>query len=213
MIRRILNLYRFTITEQKSLILLCILIMLVNVLNYYLRKEHEIAGYFNDKQIDQPVIISETNPARTRDPEKKEVSHKPPVKKILLEINSADSTAFLTLYGIGPVFAGRIVKFRALLGGYYRCDQLLEVYGMDSLRYLGFSDRIRVDTTKITRININTAGFRELLRHPYLDYETVQKLVQYRDRKGPLSSLELLWRDTVLSEKQRLKIKHYLKSR
>jgi competence protein ComEA len=44
-----------------------------------------------------------------------------------VELNSADSTDLVELYGIGPVFANRILKYRDLLGGFYSVNQLLEV--------------------------------------------------------------------------------------
>lgn len=136
-----------------------------------------------------------------------EVKH---VKK-LLDINIADSTGFLELYGIGPVFSGRIVKYRNLLGGYHECEQLLEVYGMDSIRYDGFCSNIRVDNPDLRRLDINVSSFKDLLRHPYLDYNTVKIIVGYRDKNGPLDSPGKLWADSVLHIGLKKKLLPYLK--
>ncbi len=114
---------------------------------------------------------------------KKASAGKPPM---MIEINTADSLQLTRLYGIGPSFAGRILKYRGMLGGFFSPEQLLEVYGMDSLRYEGFKEHIRVDTSFIRKIPVNTAEFRDLLRHPYLDYETVKLIVNHRDRVGPI---------------------------
>ena len=59
-------------------------------------------------------------------------SQKP--KELFLNLNQADSLALIEIKGIGPVFAKRIIEYRELLGGYYDKHQLLEVYGLDSLR-------------------------------------------------------------------------------
>ncbi len=213
MLRRILNFYRFTISEQKSLVLLCVLLVCINGINYFMRNDPNESISFIPDSGDLPGQNDQTNKAVAGQPKEGELLYKQIVQKPVLEINTSDSAAFLSLYGIGPVFAGRIVKYRALLGGYYSCDQLLEVYGMDSIRYMGFRKNIRVDTAGLKRLNINTCGFKDLLRHPYLDYDAVRLLVQYRDKKGPISSPLDLWRDSILSGDIRSKLSPYLKSR
>ena len=44
-----------------------------------------------------------------------------------LDLNRADSTALLSLPGIGPFFAGKIVAYREQLGGYSHPEQLMEI--------------------------------------------------------------------------------------
>ena len=48
-----------------------------------------------------------------------------------LELNSADSAALVALRGIGPLTAGRIVRYRERLGGYACVEQLQEIEGYD----------------------------------------------------------------------------------
>lgn len=48
----------------------------------------------------------------------------------LIEINTADSAAFESLPGIGPVLAARIVKFRKVKKGFSSVDDLKSVYGL-----------------------------------------------------------------------------------
>jgi DNA uptake protein ComE-like DNA-binding protein len=131
-------------------------------------------------------------------------------RKSKIEINSADSSELTDLYGIGPAYASRIIKFRNLLGGFYKPGQLLEVYGMDSSRYSGFVNDIILDTLAIVKINLNTAGFRDLLRHPYLDYEEVRSIINFRDNNGPFLSPGQLWTDSILANAKRDVLYPYL---
>ena len=116
----------------------------------------------------------------------------PIIKKeeVQIEVNRADSTALLQLRGIGPVFSTRIVEYRELLGGFVRKDQLLEVYGMDSVRFAGIADRIVVDSTLVRKININKSGIRELTAHPYIEFFLAKSIVRYREAKGEIGSLK-----------------------
>jgi len=120
---------------------------------------------------------------------KKAFAERPP---LMIEINTADSALLVRLYGIGPSFAGRILKYRGMLGGFFSTEQLLEVYGMDSSRYNGILENIHVDTSQISKISVNEADFKTLLHHPYLDYETVKLIVNYRDHVGPITCSDTL---------------------
>ncbi|MEA3478374.1 MAG: helix-hairpin-helix domain-containing protein, partial [Bacteroidota bacterium] len=122
-----------------------------------------------------------------------------------IDINRADSTQLLPLPGIGPVFAGRIIKYRNLLGGYVSVDQLGEVYGLSAETLDLIRGRITIDTSLICKMQLNHATFRELLRHPYLEYEDVKALVGYRDFKGDITSVNELrtnqiFHDSILNK-------------
>lgn len=117
-----------------------------------------------------------------------------------IDINRADSLLLLPLPGIGPVFAGRIIKYRNLLGGFVRVDQLSEVYGMPPETIDLIRSKVFIDSTAVQTIRIDSASFGELLRHPYLEYEEVKALVEYRDFKRNISSLKELKDNYILSD-------------
>ena len=127
-----------------------------------------------------------------------------------INLNEADSAALLPLPGIGPVFAGRIIKYRRLLGGYVSPEQLMEVYGMEgeTLRRIGPS--IYIDSTMVEKLDINSAGFRTLLRHPYLEYNDVKALLNYRDLQGHIGSEGEIWEHGLLSDSTLERIAPYL---
>ncbi len=136
-----------------------------------------------------------------------QAAKKQPVK---IEVNTADSLKLLDLKGIGPSFAGRIIKYRRALGGFAELRQLREVYGMDSIRYDGFIGQLSIDTAHLKKMDVNRATFKELLAHPYLDYEQVKALCRFRDRKGILSSPGELWAAGVLADSLQEKLLPYL---
>lgn len=97
-----------------------------------------------------------------------------------IDLNSADTLELQDLYGIGPYFARGIVKYRNLLGGYVSKEQLLEVYGMNDDRYQSIAQYITIDTTNIRKININTADYATLRRHPYIDAYQAKAIIKLR---------------------------------
>lgn len=108
-----------------------------------------------------------------------------------IRLNETDTAAWKKVPGIGSSFASRIVKYRELLGGYTSPEQLLEVYGMDYERYNQIYPFLTIDAD-VTRINVNKLEFKELLRHPYLNYKQVQVIVNLRKKKGEIISLSQL---------------------
>jgi DNA uptake protein ComE-like DNA-binding protein len=128
---------------------------------------------------------------------------------LVVELNTADTTQLQQLYGIGSSFAKRIVKYRDLLGGYTSKEQVLEVYGMDSARYLPIQESLLVDTTYRVRVNINTADFKTLLRHPYLNKNQVKAIVNYRKQHGDFRSVSELRKIHLISSEDLEKLKSY----
>lgn len=132
---------------------------------------------------------------------------------LTIELNGADSTALSLLPGIGPVLSSRIVRYRALLGGYADKSQLLEVYGLREDVFNRLSGMVWTDTTLITRININTASYRTLLRHPYLDTGAVNTIVRYRDRRGLIMSWEEMESGGLLPPEKKDLLRYYFSFR
>lgn len=131
-------------------------------------------------------------------------------QRILVELNTADSVSLLTLYGIGPSFAKRIIKYRNLLGGFYSKLQLLEVYGFDQDRLDKIADFCEVNAGQIRKININTARTDELKKHPYLDYYTAKAIVDQRIVLGKYTTLQQVKEIPLIHDELFMKIKNYL---
>lgn len=130
--------------------------------------------------------------------------------QLRVHLNTADSTALLRLPGIGPVFAGRIIKYRRLLGGFYCSDQLKEVYGMKEETIEQITPLLVLDSIGLVKLNVNTCTFRDLLRHPYLEYEDVKALVGYMDLEGEINSMGEIRENFLFSEAALERIEPYL---
>jgi len=127
-----------------------------------------------------------------------------------VEINSADPPALEKLKGIGPVFAGRIIKYRNLLGGYANKKQLLEVYGLTEETFIIIEPYIYIDTLKIKKINLNKADLDEFKNHPYLNQYQAKAIISCREIHGNFVYIEEVLTNNLIPEKVYFRIKPYL---
>lgn len=107
--------------------------------------------------------------------------------KKMIELNIADSLQLVSLPGIGPVLAARVIKYRDRLGGYVRPNQLLEVYGLKPETYDMVKDGLSVDTSLVKKIAINQISAADLKKHPYFR-EIAAPIVSYREQHGRFSA-------------------------
>jgi competence protein ComEA len=131
-------------------------------------------------------------------------------KHLLVELNTADSAKLTALEGIGPAFAKRIIYYRERLGGFINKEQLKEVYGLDELKYAEIKDQLKVDASKIRKIDINNITFDKLRLMPYLDYKQVNALIEYRQQHGNYASGADLKNIAIIDEGILRKIEPYL---
>lgn len=108
------------------------------------------------------------------------------------DINTADTTQLKRVYGIGPVLAKRIVKYRAYLGHFVAMEQLEDVYHLPDSVYVKLQKRFTLDTLNLNRLSINSASERDLLSIPYLSQEEVRWVLAVRNARGSFSSKEEL---------------------
>ena len=109
-------------------------------------------------------------------------------ENIKVELNAADSEQMLQIRGIGPSFAGRILKYRRRLGGFQKKSQLLEVWGLDSQKYHEIENQIIINPQNATGIDINHCTFDDLKHFPYLRYKQSNAIIRYREQHGAFHS-------------------------
>lgn len=143
--------------------------------------------------------------------QKKYYNHYQPKMKIgeTIELNSSDTTQLKTIPGIGSGYANRIVNYRNSLGGFAHIEQLEEVWGMDTYLYSQITPYLTLDP-KHDSIYINLDDFKELLKHPYLNYKQVLVIDDIRSRKGAIKSLNRLQLLDEFKKKDIERLKEYI---
>lgn len=113
-------------------------------------------------------------------------------KVALIDINTADTTAFQSLYGIGSRLAARIVNYRNKLGGFYSIEQVGETYGVPEETFQNIKKYLIIDATVVNKLNLNTASYDELNAHPYISSKLAFLIMKYRKETGNITSPDIL---------------------
>ena len=129
---------------------------------------------------------------------------------VVIELNSADTTDLKKLKGIGSWYAKKIIAYRTKMGGFYNKEQLMEVKGIDSIRFAGFSDFVMTNKYLVKTININTATFDEMKTHPYIGYNIAQSLINLRNLHGKFVSVADIKKSALVTENIYAKLSPYL---
>jgi len=127
-----------------------------------------------------------------------------------IDINTADTAAFIALPGIGSRLANRIVNFRDKLGGFYRVEQVGETYALPDSTFQQIKAFLQCDSSAIHRININTADVNMLRQHPYIRWNIANAIVAYRSQHGDYKSLEEVQKIELITPEIFEKLRPYL---
>jgi DNA uptake protein ComE-like DNA-binding protein len=142
--------------------------------------------------------------------QKKEANHAAQAP-VVIDINKYDSLQWCSVKGIGPVYASRILKYKALLGGFVEVHQLKEVYGLpsqivDSLsKFCVISKESQLET-----IDLNTCSFSVLNKHPYISYQQTKAIFKYKQLMGEIKQLSELMENNLVDSLTYKKVKKYL---
>jgi competence protein ComEA len=126
-----------------------------------------------------------------------------------IELNTATESDLDKLPTIGGSFAKRIINYRQLLGGYYQKEQLLEVYGFDTIKYNNIKGLITIDESSIVKIPINLADKKQLAKHPYIGFKNAESIIDLRNKKGSYKSIHEL--KETLGDAIYIRLSPYLK--
>ncbi len=127
-----------------------------------------------------------------------------------VELNGADKSTLETVNGIGSFYANKIIEFRNQLGGYYKIDQIKEVYGMTDENFKRIENQIKVDSSLIKKINVSTSDFNQLKNHPYLNWKQSQFIVGLPDKKITDKFWDILMLQEAFTEFDIKRLKPYL---
>ena len=128
----------------------------------------------------------------------------------IVEINSATAEDLQLVSGIGPSFSKRIIDLRDKLGGFYNKNQLMEVFGMDSVRFMQISPFMLANDSLIKKIPINSVSYQSLFYHPYFNHEIAFAIVNYRYKHGDFKRADDLLKLKEVNDTIFNKIKAYI---
>jgi len=129
----------------------------------------------------------------------------------LIDINTADTAAFIALPGIASKLANRIIEFRNKLGGFYSVEQIGETFGLRDSVFQLIKPRLIIGDTILTQININIATLDEMKMHPYIHYAIANAIVQYRTQHGNFTNVSDLKKIVLITNEAFIKMAPYLK--
>lgn len=126
-----------------------------------------------------------------------------------VNVNTGTIEELMELKGIGTGFANRIVKYRDILGGYYKIEQIQEVYGMTDSLYEAIKPYLIIDKSQILKIDINQASEESLYKHPYIR-KMAKHIITYRTAVGGFKQIEEFKQVPLINDEIYRKIVPYL---
>lgn len=114
------------------------------------------------------------------------VRERPPPREVArIDINAATQADWEQLPGIGPAFAGRILRFREALGGFSSVQQVADTWRLPDTVFQRIEPWL-VFSVAPSPLAINEVGVEKLAAHPYIKKWQAERLVRNREHYGPI---------------------------
>lgn len=149
-------------------------------------------------------------PAHIFDEKETFVKKKTPSITKFLELNTIDSLELISINGIGPFYASQIINYRNKLGGFYKREQLMEIWKMKEETYQILMESLIIDTSTLQKIHLNTVSFEKLKNHPYLSYSQANSIVKMRTQLGRFDSIISIKKSKLINDDTFLRVRPYL---
>lgn len=138
-------------------------------------------------------------------------SFKKQAKQItLINLNTADTTEFMKIYGVGAFYAKQIIRYREKLGGFFKKEQLFEVWKMTTDAYDKIKDHVFISEKDVKRININSVTIEELKVHPYLKWNQANSIIKMRIQRNGFKNIEEIKESVLIDSETYEKLFPYL---
>lgn len=198
--------------ERTALLFFLLLLVFVNLIFRAFQKKAETVHYDNHEIQRSFGFVDSLNQSQKIyvHQQASDVPKSNAPKIPFININSADSIALRKLPGIGVKYSSRMVRYRNMLGGFHTKEQLLEVYGIDSVLFDRILPYLLIGQQDLRKININTCTEKNLKAHPYISNPVAKLVVKYREHHGFYQSLDELKSLPLIDEQLFRKIVVYL---
>lgn len=117
-----------------------------------------------------------------------------------------DTTAFMSVPGIGSYYSHQIVRYGQRLGGYISVDQLDEIDNFPAEAKQFFV----ADAGSVVRLNINKLKVNQLSKHPYIGFFRAKSIADYRRVHGNITDLSQLSLIRGFSQEERARMEPYI---
>ncbi|MFI5220332.1 MAG: helix-hairpin-helix domain-containing protein [Bacteroidia bacterium] len=128
---------------------------------------------------------------------------------IVFDLNKATVEELKTLKGVGDFKANSIIKYKNMLGGYVKKEQLLEAYGMTDSLYNEIKNHFEIKTKMIRPVNINSNDETEM-KHPYISKQLARLFISYRKMHGDFKDVNELKKISFMEVELFAKLEPYL---
>ncbi len=128
-----------------------------------------------------------------------------------VDINTADSSAFDALPGIGPYYASKMVEYRSQLGGYSCIEQLMELYHFDEEKFGKIADLIECRDPYF--FDLWNADEKTLASHPAIRNRSTAHSIRLYIENSKLEELTVdgLFKSGIIDSLQRVKLNRCVK--
>lgn len=177
--------------ERNAVLVVLMTVFICLLVNFLLQRHHDSSNIDALILQDTVSLVSESSKQKVKFNDRHEEKHiiaystqskTRPEKTAITDINSATKEQLMQLPGIGAVLSERIIKYRDLLGGFYKPEQLKEVYGITAETFDKVAPLLTLSSGKIKVINPNTATLEALNMHPYISEKLARQIVNYREK-------------------------------
>lgn len=158
-----------------------------------------------DRKPERKKLLSVSYDSLKRDTIRRIETFKYP-KGTLVDVNTADTTELKKIPGVGSGIARAIVNYRNRLGGFYSLDQLEEIKYITSELKSWF----KLENDSVRQLNINRISLEKLRAHPYINFYQAKVIIEYRRKKGKITSLSQLSLYEEFTEKDLERIAAYV---
>jgi len=127
-----------------------------------------------------------------------------------IELNTADSALLdRGIRGVGATLAHKIIARREALGGFFRHEQLLEVYRFPDSSFEQMKEKLNIDARLVQKMNLNTVSLARMSAHPYIGERTAKYILLYKEGIVRYDHIEQLREVPLMSEEIYRKIAPY----
>lgn len=110
---------------------------------------------------------------------------------VIKDINQASKEDLMKVFGIGDAISDRIIKQREIFGGFVSMEQMQDVWGLSPEVIYELNKNFKVSSMpSISKIDINNASTKEIMKLPYFRYPLAREIVTYRSMNGGIHSIE-----------------------